>query len=229
MSCFVCAAGLEPADDGVQELWTGLQGTTEAAPGSVWQLACGNPGPLLPVHDELFLHRWPGCGDSRPLHHHGERWRLMGHGPLFVRPCWPALWAQLQAAAAADGGVPKRLALAGLLDTGKPAMLLYALRRLTHDAKAFSVVVQTSDDERIAFTRGQPAYLGDGAAFAPLLEMPGTWLLAHEDEGFAGRDTGAAHVLMTTARHHCRYQARLCQADCTTASSLSCLSPSCVP
>lgn len=92
-------AGIPVAGLLAQQLWAGLQDSARAAaaePGSCWL-----PNPTHPT-----FRRWMGDLDE-------EWWEI------FIRPCWPALWAQMQMAAASQPGVPQRLALAA--GAGAPA------------------------------------------------------------------------------------------------------------
>ncbi len=124
-------------------------------------------------------------------------------GEIFVRPCWPALWAQMQMAAASQPGVPQRLALAaGARGTGRRAMMFYVLWRLSLEPGVPAVVVQTAQHECLAFTRGQRVYKGDDiASFANLLELPGTWLLTHEKFDPEISQGASASLLLITSRH----------------------------
>lgn len=183
------AGALPEADEMFQKLWAVLQGCATAST---------PPGGFLDLYD-IQIEAWPGS-ETAPSSVSGSMgFRVRSATGVFIRPCWPALWGQMRDAAAAGGGTPKRLALAGTAGTGRRMFLLYALWRLAQDG-AFAIVLQTSADERVAFCRGQAVYEGGGEAFAALLEVPGTWLLGHTSDGEV-HSTGAAHILMVTAKH----------------------------
>lgn len=179
----LCCAGAPEAADWVQTMWTALQQTTTA-----------NPGSLLSLPDQ-GVYCWLRLGQCA---YNGSHATSQLREKFFVRPCWPALWAQIHTAAASDVGTARTgLALAaGTSGTGRRLMLLYALWRLSRDPSALAVVVQLRAHQRLAFCRGQRVYEGDGTAFDALLEAPGTWLLTLEDCGVDVPTTGAAHVLM---------------------------------
>lgn len=124
---------------------------------------------------------------------------------LYVRPCWPALWAEMQAAAGSLGGSGARLALGGTSGTGRHLFLLYALWRLSRDPAAAAVVMQY-DFARAAYMRGQKVYLGSCDDFSDLLQLPGTWLLVDENDFASEPDAGAANVLMVTMRPQADYE-----------------------
>lgn len=171
-------------------------------------LSTGMPRPAWGYH-------WPGRRYTARLSGHYPSYRgplleepaLDLRQKLYVRPCWPALWAGMQAAAMSQrgSGTGARLALAGTSGTGRHLFLLYALWRLARDPAAAAVVVQY-DFARAAYMRGQKVYLGSCNDFSDLLQLPGTWLLGDENDFASEPDCGAANMLMVTMRPQADYE-----------------------
>lgn len=158
---------------------------------------------------------WPG-GDATqrrlPTYGLSTRDPRIMHWPamdmqrrLYVRSCWPALWAGMLTEAHANGGTAARLALAGSSGTGRRLFLLYALWRLARDRATLAVVLQCDSSCRLAFTR-QDVFIGDGEAFADVLQLPGSWLLADENGLAADAETSASNVIMVTTRRASEYE-----------------------
>lgn len=90
-------------------------------------------------------------------------------------------------------------------------MMFYVLWRLSLEPGVPAVVVQTAQNECLAFTRGQRVYKGDDiASFANLLELPGTWLLTHEKFDPEISQGASASLLLITSRHFGTGQVHLC-------------------